>query len=374
MLTSRRVVISGLGALTPLGLSLNETWMRLCRGESGIGPITLFDAGDLPVRIAGEVKGFDPLDYMDRRTARRTSRCTQLALAAAQAAMDDSSLDAASLDPISIGVSIGTGVGSLDRTIEGVTSIADGSTRAKPFGIVSSLSNMPASFIAARFKVQGATSTFVTACASGAQAIGEAAEVIRRGWADVMIAGGVDALILRVSIVGFNAMGGLSTRNDEPAKASRPFDAERDGLVLSEGAAIAVLEERSHAMRRGARVYAEVLGYASSSDAHNVAAPEPEGQGAAQAMRQAIERSGLTPADVDHIQAHGTSTRLNDVAETRAITTVFGFGAYRVPISSIKSMLGHPMGASGAIGVAVGARVITDGLIPPTINYSTPDP
>jgi 3-oxoacyl-[acyl-carrier-protein] synthase II len=374
MLMSRRAVITGLGALTPLGLSANDTWLRLCRGESGIGPITLFDASDLPVRIAGEVKGFDPLQYLDRRWVRRTSRCSQLALAAAQAAVADAELDLSKIDPSSIGVSLGTGVGALDKTIEGVESIADGRTRANPFGIVGSLSNMPAALISAQFHAAGSTSTVVTACASGAQAIGEAAEIIRRGWADVMIAGGTDALILRVSIVGFNAMGGLSKRNDEPAKASRPFDAERDGLVLSEGSAVVVLEELSSARKRGARIYAEVLSHATASDAYNVAAPDPDGQGAARAMRWAIDRAGLQPAEIDHIQAHGTATQANDAAETRAIKSVLGEAAYQVPISSIKSMIGHPMGASGAIGVVVGAKVIAEGLIPPTINYATPDP
>ena len=374
MTDKRRVVITGLGALTPLGLSMAETWERLCRGESGIGPITLFEARDLPVRIAGEVKGFDPLNYLDRRTARRTSRGAQLALAAAQAAITDSGLDIAAIDSDRLGVSIGTGVGGLDKTIEGLESIAAGTTRANPFGIVSSLSNMPAALISARCKAQGPTSTCVTACASGAQAIGEAAEIIRRGWAEVMIAGGTDALILRASIVGFNAMGGLSKRNDEPAQASRPFDAERDGLVLSEGSAIAILEELSGAIRRGARIYAEVLGYASTSDAYNVASPQPNGQGAARAMQCAIERAGLAPKAIGYIHAHGTATKANDAAETRAIKSVFGDWAHSIPVSSIKSMIGHPMGASGAIGVAVGAKVIADGCIPPTINHATPDP
>jgi 3-oxoacyl-[acyl-carrier-protein] synthase II len=373
-MNNRRVVITGMGAVTPLGLSLDETWSRLKRGESGVGPITLFDASGLPVRIAGEVKNFNPLDYLDRRSARRTSRSSHLALAAAQQAVADARLDYAAIQRNRVGVSIGTGVGGLDKTIEGLESIVDGATRANPFGIVSSLSNMPASLIASHFHAHGHTSTFVTACASGAQAIGEAAEVIKRGWADVMIAGGTDALILRVSIVGFNAMGGLSKRNDDPTHASRPFDANRDGLVLSEGSAIVILEEYAAALKRGAKIYAEVSGYASSSDAYNLALPEPNGQGAALAMKLAIERSGLSINDIDYIHAHGTATKANDVSETNAIKSVFSDRAYKIPVSSIKSMIGHPMGAAGAIGIAVTAKVIEDGIIPPTINYESIDP
>jgi 3-oxoacyl-[acyl-carrier-protein] synthase II len=375
MINDRRVVMTGIGAVTPLGLrSIDETWSRLKRGESGIGPITLFDASDLPVRIAGEVKGFNPLDFLDRRTARRTSRGSQLALAAAQQAVADARLDFAAIKSDQIGVSIGTGVGGLDKTIEGLESIADGSTRADPFGIISSLSNMPASLIASQFKAQGPTSTFVTACASGAQAIGEAAEVIKRGWAEVMIAGGTDALILRVSIVGFNAMGGLSKRNDDSTHASRPFDANRDGLVLSEGSAMVILEGYSSALKRGAKIYAEIAGYASSFDAYNIAAPDPNGHGAALAMKLAIDRSGLSINDIDYIHAHGTATKANDVSETNAIKAVFRDRAYHVPISSIKSMIGHPLGAAGAIGVVVSAKVIEEGIIPPTINYASIDP
>jgi beta-ketoacyl-acyl-carrier-protein synthase II len=375
-MNDRRVVITGIGAVTPLGLSNDETWSRLKRGESGVGPITLFDASDLPVRIAGEVKNFNPLDYMDRRTARRSSRSSHLALAAAQQAVAESRLDFAAIQSDRIGVSIGTGVGGLDKTVEGLESIADGSTRANPFGIVSSLSNMPASLIASQFHAQGHTSTYVTACASGAQAIGEAAEVIKRGWAEVMIAGGTDALILRVSIVGFNAMGGLSKNNNDPTRASRPFDANRDGLVLSEGSAIVILEELTAALKRGAKIYAEIAGYASSADAYNVAMPEPNGQGAALAMKWAIERSArsVTINDIDYIHAHGTATKANDVSETNAIKSAFGDRAYKVPVSSIKSMIGHPMGAAGAIGIAVTAKAIEDGIVPPTINYSAIDP
>ncbi len=370
----RRVVITGLGALTPLGLSMQETWPRLIRGESGIGPITLFDASDLPVRIAGEVKNFDASAYLDRKLVRRTSRCTHLALVAAQEAIRDSSLDLSKTDSTSIGVSLGTGVGALDRTIEGAASIAAGTTRASPFGIIAALDNMPAALISQRFNAQGPVSTIVTACASGLQAIGEAAETIKRGWADVMIGGGTDALILRISIVGFNAMGAMSHHNDDPMKACRPFDANRDGLVLSEGSAIVILEELSHALNRGARLYAEVIGYAASADTHHLVEPDPTGHSGALTMKWAMDRSGMTPGEIDYIHAHGTATKANDAAETRAIKLAFGEKAYTMPISSIKSMIGHPMGAAGAIGLAVTARALTEGCIPPTINYDTPDP
>jgi beta-ketoacyl-acyl-carrier-protein synthase II len=371
---SRRVVITGLGALTPLGLSMAETWPRLIRGESGLAPITFFDAGDLPVRFAGELKNFDATHYLDRKLVRRSSRCTHLALIAAQEAMRDSGLKIGEIDATSIGVNIGTGVGALDRTIDGLMSVADGSTRANPFGIISALDNMPAALISAHFNTQGPLSTTVAACASGLQAIGEAAETIKRGWAQVMIAGGTDALVLRVSIVGFAAMGVLAKDNDHPAQACRPFDLTRDGLVLSEGSGIVILEEYDHALKRGAHIYVEVLGSASTSDTHSLAEPDPSGQHGAQTIQAAIERSRLLPTEIDYIHAHGTGTQANDAAETRAIKLVLKDAAYQTPVSSIKAMVGHAMGASGAIGLAVTAKAIIESLIPPTINYRTPDP
>jgi 3-oxoacyl-[acyl-carrier-protein] synthase II len=368
--TDRRVVITGIGAVTALGLTFAETWEGLLHARSGIGPITLFDASDLPVRVAGEIKGFDATQYMDRKQVRRTSRTTHLALAAATMALEDAQLDVTKIDPHCIGVSLGAGVAGLDKTVEGVMSIADGGTRVNPLGVVSSLANMPAALTAAHFNLQGPNATIVTACASGVQGIGEGAEIIRRGWVDMMLAGGSDAPILRIGILGFNAMGALAQRND--STACRPFDATRDGTTLGEGSAVMILEELAHAQQRGARIYAEVLGHAANLDTNNMVEPEMSGQSAATTMRAAINRSGLQPNEISYIHAHGTATKANDIAETRGIKIVFGEQA--PPISSIKSMTGHTLGAAGAIGVAVSAQAIITGWMPPTTNYAMPDP
>lgn len=370
MFQGRRVVITGLGAVTPLGLTLTETWQNLIQGVSGIGPITLFDAHDLPVRVAGEIKGFEPANYLDRKLVRRTSRTTQLAMAAATMALQNATLDLTKIDPGAVGVSLGAGVAGLDKTVEGVLSSADGGTRVNPLGVVSSLANMPAALVAAQFNLQGPNATTVTACASGVQSIGEGAEMIRRGWAEVMLAGGSEAPILRISILGFHATGALAQRND-PA-ACWPFDATRDGTVLAEGSAVLILEELTHAQKRGARIYAEVLAHATNLDTNNIVEPDMTGQSAAQTMRAAISRSGLQPGEISYIHAHGTATKANDLAETRGIKIVFGEKA--PPVSSIKSMLGHTLGAAGSIGVAVSTKAITESQIPPTTNYSTPDP
>jgi 3-oxoacyl-[acyl-carrier-protein] synthase II len=366
----RRVVITGIGAVTPLGLTMDETWQGLLQARSGIHPITLFDASDLPVRVAGELTDFDATRYIDRKQVRRTSRTTHLAIAAATMALQDAQLDVTKIDPYCIGVSLGAGVAGLDKTVEGALSIADGGTRVNPLGVVSSLANMPAALTATQFNLQGPNATTVTACASGVQSIGEGAEMIRRGWADVMLAGGSDAPILRIGILGFNAMGALAQRND--ASACRPFDATRDGTTLGEGSAVLILEELSHAQRRGACIYAEVLGHATNLDTNNIVEPDMTGQSAANTMQAAVNRSGLQPGEISYIHAHGTATRANDIAETRGIKIVFGENV--PPVSSIKSMLGHALGAAGAIGVAVSVRAIADGWIPPTTNYSAPDP
>ncbi len=371
----KRIVVTGIGTLTPLGLSLAETWQGLLDGRSGVGPITQFDAADLPVRIAGELKGFDPRNYIDFKEARRMARCSQVAIAAAQAALADAGLALPLADEERVGVLVGTGVGGLERAIEGVDTFRSrGIGRISPFIITSTLVNMPSYHVSYWAGAKGPISTVVAACATGTQAIGEAAEFIRRGAADAMICGGVEALIHFAPIGGFYAMRALSTRNDEPERASRPFDADRDGFVYSEGGGIFVLESLEHAQARGAHIRAEVLGYASSSDAFHVAQPDPEGRGASRAMEWALANAGMTPPDVDYINAHGSSTQINDPIETTAIKRTFGEYAYRVPISSTKSMIGHAMGGAGAIEAAVCVLTIENGVIHQTLNLENPDP
>ena len=371
----RRVVVTGMGAMTPLGLTLEETWEGLLAGRSGVGPITQFDASGLPVRIAGELKDFDPTRYINFKAARRIARCSQVAIAMAQAALADAGFSLPLADEERVGVLVGSAVGGLDRAIAGVDTFrAKGLARISPFIITSSLANMPSHHVSHWAGAKGPISTVVAACATGTQAVGEAAEVIRRGAADVVICGGVEALIHLAPIAGFCAMRALSARNDEPERASRPFDAGRDGFVYSEGGALFVLEALEHARARGARIRAEVLGQASSSDAFHVAQPDPEGMGASRAMRWALDDAGLTPDGVGYINAHGSSTPISDPIETRAIKRVFGERAYEVPISSTKSMIGHAMGGAGAIEAAACVLTVEQGIIHPTINLETPDP
>lgn len=375
MNTRRRVVVTGAGAMTPLGLTLEETWEGLLAGRSGIGPITQFDASELPARIAGEIKGFDPREYIDFKEARRMARCSQVAVATAQEALEDAGLSLPLADEERVGVLIGSGVGGFDRGLEGVDAFrTKGLSRVNPFVVTSLLVNMPSHHVSYWSGAKGPISTVVAACATGTQAVGEAAEFIRRGAADVMICGGVDALIHFAPIVGFCAMRALSTRNGDPEQASRPFDADRDGFVYSEGGAMFILEALEHAQARGARMRAEVIGHASSSDAFHVAQPDPEGMGASRAMQWALEDAGLTPGDVDYINAHGSSTPISDPIETLAIKRVFGERAYEVPVNSTKSMIGHAMGGAGAIEAAVCLLTIEQGVIHPTINLETPDP
>jgi 3-oxoacyl-[acyl-carrier-protein] synthase II len=373
----RRVVVTGIGAITPLGLTMKDTWKGLLAGRSGIGPITQFDASDLPIRIAGEIKGFDPKQYIDFKEARRISRCSQVAIAIAQEAMRDAGLEMP-LPPEKedrVGVLIGSAVGGFERALDGVDAYrAKGLSRVSPFVVTSLLANMPSHHVSLLAQAKGPISTVVAACATGTQAVGEASEFIRRGAADVMICGGVEALIHFVAIVGFCAMRALSSRNDEPERASRPFDADRDGFVYSEGGAMLVLESLEHAQERGARIYAEVLGHASSSDAFHVAQPDPEGMGASRAMQWALDDAGLAPSKVDYINAHGSATPVSDPIETRAIKRIFGEHAYDIAISSTKSMIGHPMGGAGAVESAVCALTLKEGIIHPTINLETPDP
>jgi len=371
----RRVVVTGMGAMTPLGLTLEETWEGLLAGRSGVGPITQFDASGLPVRIAGELKGFDPKQYINFKEARRMARCSQVAVATAQAALVDAGVSLPLANGDRVGVLVGSAGGGLERTIAGIDTFrAKGLARVNPFILASASVNMPSHHVSHWAGAKGPISTVVAACATGTQAVGEAAEFIRRGAADVMICGGVEALIHFALIAGFCAMRALSARNDEPERASRPFDAGRDGFVYSEGGALFVLEALEHARMRGARIRAEVLGQASSSDAFHVAQPDPEGMGASRAMRWALDDAGLTPDDVGYINAHGSSTPISDPIETQAIKRVFGERAYEIPISSTKSMIGHAMGGAGAIEAAACVLTVEQGIIHPTINLETPDP
>jgi 3-oxoacyl-[acyl-carrier-protein] synthase II len=370
-----RVVITGMGAITPLGNSVRETWEGLVAGRSGIGLITCFDASDLPTRIAGEIKGFDPKKYISFKEARRMSRASQVAVGSATQAIEDAGFSGGWPDEERVSVLYGTGVGGLDKIEQCLKTLWEkGWQRVSPFGIPAAITNMPAHHISHLFQIKGRISTITTACATGNQAIGEAAELIRRGVADVVVTGGVEAVMGRMPIAGFSVMRALSTRNDEPERACRPFDKDRDGFVFSEGSATMVLEELEHARARGAHIYAEVLGHSSSSDAYHVAQPDPEGAGAMRAMQWALEDAGLEPTDIQYINSHGPATIINDPMETMAIKKVFGEHAYNIAVNSTKSMIGHPMGAAGAIEAMACALTIQEGIIHPTINHEIPDP
>ena len=371
-----RVVITGMGMLSPLGNSVEESWDNLLAGRSGIGPITQFDASEFPTRIAGEVKNFVARDYMDFKEARRMARASQLSVAAARMALADAGLPETAPEPERTGVLVGTAVGGIERAFEEMDIYrARGLRAVNPFAMTMFLANMPSHHVSLTTGSTGPISTIVAACATGTQTIGEAAEFIRRGAADVMLAGGVEGLIHFAAIAGFGAMRALSTHyNDDPEHASRPFDKNRDGFILAEGAGIVVLERLDKALARGARIHGEVLGQASSSDAFHVAAPDPEAKGAIRAMQWALNDAGLTPREVDYINAHGTSTPINDATETLAIKQLFGERAYEVPISSTKSAMGHAMGGAGTIESIFTTLALSRGLIPPTWNYETPDP
>lgn len=371
----RRVVITGMGAVTSVGLTVGETWAALVAGRSGIGPITQFDSINLTSHITGEIKGFDPGRYMDLKEARRISRCSQVALAAGQEAMADAGLGERAPDPERAGVMMGCAVGGLEITILAWDTYKErGLRRVSPFFGAALLCNMPAHHLSLRFQCQGYNSTVTTACAAGTQGIGEGAEVIRRGAADLVLAGGVDASTNEITIGGFCAMRVLAADNEHPERACKPFDARRDGFVCAEGGAVFVLERLDKALDRGARIYAEVLGYAANTDAFHVAAPDPEGAGAIRAMRWALEDAGVLPAEIGYINAHGPGTDVGDLTETKAIKKVFGEHAYSVPISSTKSMVGHALGGAGAIEAMACVKSITDGVVHPTINLEVPDP
>ncbi len=372
----KRVVITGLGAVTCLGSSVDLLWDGLINGRSGIRRITQFDPSALPCQIGGEIPDFDPKKYMDRTDVRRMPRSTQISLACAVQAVADAGLPDTMPNPERAGVVFGTALGGTDALINGLDEFREkGYQRVKPFVLPSGIPNLPGFAIAKRFQCLGHNSTVVVACATGTQTIGEGAEVIRRGAADVLIVGGTEALMQDYSLAGFAVMRALPVNyNDDPERASRPFDAKREGFVFAEGAAAMVLESLDHALERGATIYAEVIGQATSSDGYHIAAPHPEGEGAIRTMKWAIEDAGLAPEEIDYINPHGSSTPLNDSMETNAIKEVFGEHAYKLAISSTKSMLGHAMGASGTIEALACTLAIRDGIIPPTINYEFPDP
>lgn len=372
----QRVVITGLGAVSPLGNSVEQLWQGWMRAESGIRRITQFDPSDLPCQIAGEIPDFNPEDYMERKEARRIPRSGQIGLAAAMQAVHDAGLPDELPNSERCGVCFGTAIGGLDWAADGIKTFHErGLGRVNPFTIPGGIPNLSSFLIARQFQVLGPNSTVTTACATGTQAIGESTEWIRHGKADLVITGGTESLIHDFAIAGFCAMRALPTNfNDHPQAASRPFDAKREGFVFSEGAAGLVLESLEHALARGAHIYAEVVGQASSSDALHIAAPDPEAKGPIRAMRWALDDANLEAHAVDYINAHGSSTPLNDSAETHAIKQVFGNHAYQLAVSSTKSMLGHAMGASGSLEAIACILAIVHGWLPPTINYEEPDP
>ncbi|NPA52873.1 MAG: beta-ketoacyl-ACP synthase II [Aquificae bacterium] len=373
----RRVVVTGVGAVTPLGNSVEEFWQGLIEGKSGVDYIKEFNPEDynLSVKIGAEIKNFNPSDYMDAKDAKRMSRYVQYAFAAAKEAMKDSGLELDKIDHNKAGVIVGTGIGGL-RDIEAQHSVIleKGARRVSPFFIPSGISNIASGYISIEYGFKGPNTCVVTACATGTHAVGDALKIIQRGDADIMIAGGSEAAITPLGLAGFASMKALSTRNEEPQKASRPFDAQRDGFVMGEGSGILILEELEHAKKRGAKIYAEVLGYGMTGDAYHITAPCADADGAVRVIKMALNDARINPPEVDYINAHGTSTPLNDRVETLAIKEVFGKHAYELKISSIKSMIGHLLGAAGAVEAIATVKTIKEGIIPPTINYEYPDP
>jgi 3-oxoacyl-[acyl-carrier-protein] synthase II len=372
---NNRAVITGLGLVTPLGNDVPTTWDGLVAGRSGVGPITHFDASDYSARIAAEVKGFDPAALFGHRDARRMDRFTQFAVAAAGQALDDSGLSLTASNAHRIGAIIGSGIGGIISVLEQAEVLRTrGPRRVSPFLIPMMLPDTAPGQVAITYGLKGPNFAVISACATGANAIGEAAEVIRRGAADAMLAGGAEAGIVPLAFAGFTVMQAVSTRNDEPERASRPFDATRDGFVMGEGGGVVVLESETHARARGARIYAEIVGYGATADAYHITAPEETGEGAARAMQVALDQAELAPEQIDYLNAHGTSTVLNDKGETAAIKAVFGDCAYQLPVSSTKSMTGHLLGGAGAVEAVFCALALNEGVLPPTINYEHPDP
>lgn len=372
----RRIVVTGMGAISPLGVNVASLWDGLVNCRNGIGPITQFDASPYDCKIAGEASDFDPSKHLTPKEARRMARCSQMAVAAAREAALQSELSSSGLNAERIGVLIGTAMGGWEKADEGTQQFRkNGNPRGNPFALPSSIPNMPSHHVSCDLQALGPLLTIATACATGSQAIGEASEIIRRGSADVMVTGGVEALIRDFCIAGFSGMGALSTTfNDSPEKASRPFDRDRSGFVFSEGCGVLVLENLEHAQKRGVEILAEVIGHAASADAYHITQPNPQADGAVRAIRWALQNARVNTEDIDYINAHGTSTQTNDPLETLAIKTIFGHQAYSLPISATKSMLGHPLGASGALEAIACIMSMRSGVLHPTRNLDNPDP
>ncbi|HMM21422.1 MAG TPA: beta-ketoacyl-ACP synthase II [Selenomonadales bacterium] len=371
----KRVVVTGLGAITPIGIGVEEYWQSLLAGKSGIGRVTRFDASDYGTQIAGEVKGFEPGNFMDKKEARRMDRFTQYAVAATKMALDHSGLDLNTINRDRIGTIIGSGIGGMETLHDQYHVLFEkGPNRISPFFVPMMIANIASGQVSIMYGLQGPCMTVVTACATGTNAIGEAFKLIQRGDADVMVCGGTEATISQAALAGFSSMKALSTRNDEPEKASRPFERDRDGFVMGEGAGIVVLETLEHAQARGAKIYAEMIGYGSNADAYHITAPAPEGAQAAKCMEMALKDGGIAPNEVDYINAHGTSTPLNDKNETLAVKRLFGDHAKKLAISSTKSMTGHLLGAAGGIEFIACVMSVAHDMIHPTINYDNPDP
>jgi len=372
---SRRVVVTGVGLVIPLGIGIDPVWAKVCEGVSGAGPITKFDATDFETKIAAEVKGFRSEDYLEPKDIKKMDIFIHYALAATRIAMDDAGLEISGENADRIGVVVGTGLGGLS-SIEKYHKVLleRGPQRVTPFFIPMLIANEASGQVAIEYGAKGPNLCVVTACATGAHSIGEAARCIQHNDADAVIAGGVEATITPLAVAGFNAMKAISTRNAEPERASRPFERDRDGFVMGEGGAVTILEELEHARARGAKIYAELVGYGYTSDAYHLAAPDPDGDGAARCMQMALRDAKLSPEAIDYINAHGTSTELNDITETVAIKRVFKDRAHKLPVSSTKSMTGHLLGAAGSTEAVFSVLAIRDKIIPPTINYENPDP
>jgi 3-oxoacyl-[acyl-carrier-protein] synthase II len=373
---ARRVVVTGMGAVTPIGLTVKEFWKNALAGMSGADPITYFDTTQYDTKFAAELKGFDPLDFMDRKLVQRVDPFTQYALAAADEAMKDAAIDMAKTSGERIGIVFGSGIGGMQTFSRQHETLVDtkGPHRISPFFIPMMIADIAAGRISMKYGLKGPNYATTSACATASHAIGDAFILIQRGDADIMLSGGSEAAICPMGIGGFNAMKALSTRNDAPKKASRPFEKDRDGFVMGEGGGVIVLEELGHAIKRGAKIYAEIAGIGFTADAHHITDPAPGGEGAVRSMRAAIRDAGLSPEDVEYVNAHGTSTQPNDRNETAAMKTVFGDHAKKLAINSTKSMIGHLLGAAGAVGSIMTVMTLVEGKIHPTINYETPDP